>query len=180
MHKQLWRAWIPLTGRASTNESAVSETVSGIIVSHLSETLQPLWVGKQGEAGMSLSSQPGSTNIALVLAFYSQDCSHGAETLLAVHRHHSFGFTICPRFTHDCTESDSSSINWDVKLNLAVPARWATPQMLTDRTLNLYPFALWKSRLHPTMSLILTNYLHDRQSEVYVACLCWIHSDMRL
>lgn len=83
----------------------------------------------------SLQSAIGSTNIALVFAFYSQDCSHGVETLLAVHHHHLFGFTICPQFTHECTRSDGSSINWTVKPNLAVPAQWTTPQMLTDSSL---------------------------------------------
>ncbi len=43
------------TRRVWIEESAVGEMVSGIVVSHLSETLQPLWARKQGEAGISLS-----------------------------------------------------------------------------------------------------------------------------
>lgn len=43
------------TRRVKIEESAVGETVSDIIVSYLSGTLQPLWARKQGEAGISLS-----------------------------------------------------------------------------------------------------------------------------
>lgn len=42
------------TRRFWTQESAVGETVLGMIVSYLSETLQPLWAREQGEAGISL------------------------------------------------------------------------------------------------------------------------------
>lgn len=43
------------TRRVKIEESAVGETVSDIIMSYLSGTLQPLWARKQGEAGISLS-----------------------------------------------------------------------------------------------------------------------------
>lgn len=42
-------------GRVWIEASAMGETVSGIIVSFLSETLQPLWAREQGEAGISLT-----------------------------------------------------------------------------------------------------------------------------
>lgn len=49
-------------------------------------------------------SQLQSTNITLVLAFYSRGRVHGIETLLAFHHHCSFGFTICPQFTQRCNK----------------------------------------------------------------------------
>lgn len=51
MRQECWK----MQGRVWIEESAAGETVSGIIMSYLSETLQPLWAREQGEAGISLS-----------------------------------------------------------------------------------------------------------------------------
>lgn len=83
-------AW---TSKVWKEQLAEGEGESGIIVSYLSQTLQPLCVRKQGEAGMSLPSQWQITNITFVLAVYNQGRVHGIDSLLVIHYDNSVDFT---------------------------------------------------------------------------------------
>lgn len=141
MHQESWKKNTPQqpcrhTRRVSIEESALGETVSGIIVLYFSETVQPLWAREQGEAGISLPESPTEHKYnPLSWPFYGQGCVRRVETLLAFHHHHSFGFTICPQVT-----AVPYIKPWNHERE--VPAQWTTPEIPTRRPLRFISFAL--------------------------------------
>lgn len=129
------------TRRAWIEESAVGETVSGIIVWYLSETLQSLWAREQGEAGISLSKsatehkynpcvgllQPGPW------PWYKNFIGLSPSSLVWFHNQPTV-------YKARQWEVTAGHTQYKImKPEREVPAQWTTPEILTRRALHLFP-----------------------------------------
>lgn len=99
-HPDAWKTWD--TRRIWVEASAMGETVSGIIVSYLSETLQPLWAREQGEAGISLTKSATEHKYNPCVGLLQ--LGPCPWFINFIDHYDSFGFTICPQFTQHCNK----------------------------------------------------------------------------